>query len=123
MLVKPEINHMLDRADSRFALVIATAKRARQLTDGATQLVDETYAKPVTTAAHEIGEDKIVLVSGEEMRRREAEMKAEQEVNNIDNDEVVDEMIDSVIEQVASASSAEEVDVEAIAEEMENTDE
>lgn len=81
MMVKPDINKMLNEDVTRFSLVIATAKRARQLTDGSTQLVDGTYAKPVTIAANEIFENKISIIPGDEMvQRREAEERRIQEV-------------------------------------------
>jgi len=81
MMVKPDINKMLNEDVTRFSLVIATAKRARQLTDGSTQLVDGTYAKPVTVAANEIFENKISIIPGDEMvKRREEEERRIQEV-------------------------------------------
>ena len=45
--------------DSRYTLVVATAKRARQLTDGAEPLTKFRSDKPVTLAVHEIAEGKV----------------------------------------------------------------
>jgi DNA-directed RNA polymerase subunit omega len=45
--------------DSRYTLVVATAKRARQITDGAEPLTKFRSDKPVTLAVHEIAEGKV----------------------------------------------------------------
>jgi len=58
-MLKPPINELLKKVDSRYTLVIATAKRARQLIDGNEKLIDSESNKPVTIATKEIFEDKI----------------------------------------------------------------
>ncbi|HHV93287.1 MAG TPA: DNA-directed RNA polymerase subunit omega [Firmicutes bacterium] len=60
MMNQPPIEQLLDRVESRYTLVVATAKRARQLLDGSEPLVDANSTKPVTVALWEIGEGKIV---------------------------------------------------------------
>ncbi|NLJ87000.1 MAG: DNA-directed RNA polymerase subunit omega [Firmicutes bacterium] len=57
---QPPIEELLERVDSRYTLVVSTARRARQLLDGASQLVDANTTKPVTIALWEIGECKII---------------------------------------------------------------
>jgi len=48
---------------SRYSIVIATAKRARQLIDGAKPLVDEVpYPKPLSIAVEEMYEGKVKIV-------------------------------------------------------------
>ena len=59
MLVEPGINELLEKADSRYTLVIETAKRARQLAQGEEPLVECESENPVTIAAHEIMEGKV----------------------------------------------------------------
>lgn len=59
MLVKPGINELLEKADSRYTLVIETAKRARQIAQGEEPLVECDSENPVTIAAHEIAEGKV----------------------------------------------------------------
>ena len=49
------------RVPSRFALVVAAAKRARQIREGARPLVDCGSAHPITIALHEIAEGKILV--------------------------------------------------------------
>jgi len=39
-MIEPSINSLLEKVDSRYTLVVATAKRARQLTDGANKLTN-----------------------------------------------------------------------------------
>ena len=61
MIVKPSVTELLKKAQNRYELVIATAKRARQIAseDGAkTSSSDET---PVTLAANEIAEGKVTI--------------------------------------------------------------
>lgn len=51
---------------SRYSVVIAAAKRARQLIDGAPELVDEPDRKPLSIAVDELYHDKIeILGEGE----------------------------------------------------------
>lgn len=58
--------------DSRYRLVIAAAKRARQLMEGASPKVEKRYLKETTTALQEIVEKKLYIVSGEEANRLES---------------------------------------------------
>ena len=58
-MIYPPLNELTKKANSRYSLVIATAKRARQIADG-----DEVYTqcdskKPVTIAINEIADEKI----------------------------------------------------------------
>lgn len=64
MMVKPTVEELLKNVDNRFELVVATAKRARQLSNGDAPLTDKEEASKVTLAADEIAEGK-VLVSEE----------------------------------------------------------
>lgn len=59
MIVKPTVKELLEKVDNRFELVVATAKRARQLADGAEKLTDVDEESPVTIAANEIAEGKV----------------------------------------------------------------
>lgn len=58
-MIYPPMSSLLKKVDSRYTLVIATAKRARMLTAGAKKLTDYQSAKDVTVAVHEIEEEKI----------------------------------------------------------------
>jgi len=61
-MIEPGISSLLDKVDSRYTLVVAAAKRARQLTDGAHKLTDCESDKPVTVAINEIDENKITYI-------------------------------------------------------------
>ena len=58
-MVEPTIDELLTKADSKYSLVYAAAKRAREIVDGAEPLNSGDAKKPVTIALQEIGEDKI----------------------------------------------------------------
>ncbi len=59
MMLYPSIDEIRTKADSRYSIVILTAKRARDLTDGLAKLTDADTEKPVSIAANEIAEDLI----------------------------------------------------------------
>jgi len=61
-MINPPINSLLDKADSRYTLVVMAAKRARQITEGAKKLTDCPSDKPVTVAVSEINENKIQYI-------------------------------------------------------------
>lgn len=58
-MIKPPLEALLDRVESKYALVIVAAKRARQLKEGALPLVDIDSSNPVTLALEEIAAGKI----------------------------------------------------------------
>lgn len=61
MMVKPTTAELLEKVDSKFRLVIATAKRARQIADGDEKLTEADEESPVTLAANEISEGKVEI--------------------------------------------------------------
>ena len=61
MMVKPTTAELLKKTDSKFRLVIATAKRARQIAEGQEKLTDVDEEAPVTIAANEIAEGKVKI--------------------------------------------------------------
>lgn len=62
MMVKPTTAELLQKInDSKFRLVIATAKRARQIANGDEKLVSVDEEAPVTIAANEIAEGKVEI--------------------------------------------------------------
>ena len=58
-MVKPSIDYLAEKVDSKYTLVILSAKRARELLGGAQSLVESKSNKAVTIALEEIGRDKI----------------------------------------------------------------
>ena len=61
-MIYPPLSSLLSKVDSRYTLVVATAKRARQLSDGSHKLTRCASEKPVTIALNEINENKITYV-------------------------------------------------------------
>ena len=59
MLIKPTLESLMTKVDSKYTLVTLAAKRARQLTDGDDPLVDVDTTKVVSIAMEEIDQGKI----------------------------------------------------------------
>lgn len=57
---KPAIDEICTKVDSRYTLVVESAKRARELIDGAQPLVDPKERKPVSVAVDEINRGLLV---------------------------------------------------------------
>ena len=64
-MMYPGVSELKQKADCRYTLVVESAKRARQLVDGAEPLTEKQEANPVSQAAKEIFEDKITYISPE----------------------------------------------------------
>ncbi|BAS27434.1 DNA-directed RNA polymerase subunit omega [Limnochorda pilosa] len=65
MLGQPNLEEIKDKLPSRYALVVAAARRARQVLDGdpprAGVFDGKIRPKPVTVALHEIAGDKLEI--------------------------------------------------------------
>lgn len=66
MMVKPSVTDLLKKANNRYELVIATSKRARQISNGDAPLTDVKEESSVTLAANEIAEGKVTIVGENE---------------------------------------------------------
>ncbi len=53
-MIYPSIDDLLEKVDSKYTLVIAAAKRGRQLRNGSKQTIDAELTKDVATALREI---------------------------------------------------------------------
>ena len=60
MIIKPTVTDLLKIFNNRFELVIVTARRARQISDGSIPLTKVKEESTVTLAANEIAEGKVV---------------------------------------------------------------
>jgi len=65
-MMYPGVSELKEKVDCRYTLVVESAKRARQLVDGAEPLTDENEENPVSQAAKEIFMDKITYIAPEE---------------------------------------------------------
>lgn len=75
MIIQPPLDKLMEKVDSRYTLVIATAKRARQLTDDPEKKTD----KPVIDAVQDIIKDNIELDYSGESAKVAEEAVAEEE--------------------------------------------
>ncbi len=55
--------------NSRYSIVIATARRARQIIDGSAALVDVTYPKPLSIAVEELYRSKVKIVGDDDTNK------------------------------------------------------
>ena len=61
MLTKPSVAELLEKVDNRYSLVIATARRARQISDGSEKLVETEDVALDSIAADEINAGKVKI--------------------------------------------------------------
>ena len=62
-MLYPQLDKLMKKVDSKYALVIATAKRARNLS-GDDMKMKYGSKKPVTIAAYEIADGSILFTKG-----------------------------------------------------------
>jgi len=63
-LLVPSMDELTKAVDSKYALVVAAAKRARQLVDSKRSLVMSGAKKPVSVALEELREGRLKLERG-----------------------------------------------------------
>ena len=73
MMVKPTVQELLTKAKNRYELVIATSKRARQISSGAEVKTKVKEESAVTLAANEIAEGKVDIIPPVEAREEVVE--------------------------------------------------
>ncbi len=56
---KPYIDSIATKSDSKYELIVAAAKRARQITTDEPELTRSGKINPVSQALHEIDDDKL----------------------------------------------------------------
>lgn len=79
MMIYPPIADLVKKAGSRYALVIETAKRARQLSQGAEAYSTAHATKDVTVAANEIYEGKLTVVQPSQIQPEETQTSEPEE--------------------------------------------
>ncbi len=65
-MINPPLTNLMKKVDCRYSLVIMASKRARQLMDGASPLIEGHEEKPVTQAVLELYNDKLRVEYPEE---------------------------------------------------------
>lgn len=73
----PALNDLISKAENKYSLVLATAKRAREIVDGDEPLVKIKIDNPVTIATNEIAEEMIHCV------HKKAGSESEQELEMV----------------------------------------
>lgn len=68
MLVEPTVSQLLNKAENRYRLVIASSKRARQLFAGDEPLIETDDTEPVSIAADEIEAGALKIFNEEEWK-------------------------------------------------------
>ena len=83
MLVRPTVPELLKESKkNRYSLVIATAKRARQIAKGSKPMTNDDDTSPITLAADEIGEGKVKVLDEKEWEEVEESKKDIEEKEN-----------------------------------------
>ncbi len=91
MLVKPTVPELLrETKKNRYSLVIATAKRARQISKGSKPMTKDDDISPISLAADEIGEGKVVIYDENQWKEEQErlEKSKEQEDENDETEEI-----------------------------------
>lgn len=78
MMVKPTVQELLTKAKNRYELVIATSKRARQISSGAEVKTKVKEESAVTLAANEIAEGKIDIIDPLEVKEENVVVEGEE---------------------------------------------
>ncbi len=63
MIINPPIDDLMKKVDSKYTLVVATAKRAREIQQNGIVFAECDSDKPVTIAINEINENKVTFTS------------------------------------------------------------
>ncbi len=95
MLVKPTVAELLKKAENRYRLSIATAKRARQIFAGSKPLVETDDKAPVSIAADEIEAEKLKIYNEEEWKELQKNEMIKKEVSDKIEEQNKDEEADN----------------------------
>ena len=67
MMLRPAVSQILKNNESYYSLVIAVAKRAREIIDGSMPLVDAKMGeKPLSIAIDEMNQGKMTIIAQDE---------------------------------------------------------
>ncbi len=67
-MLNPDLRNVLTGKTSRYSLVIATAKRAREISEAAEEKGEIIVEKPVTLAVNEFIDGKYIIEEPEDIR-------------------------------------------------------
>ena len=87
MLTDPSIEKLKAKSASPYDLAVLVSKRARELTDGAQPMVDDTdAANVVSLACREVAADKIVAVAGDVSKEAVIPITREERIRRIEEE-------------------------------------
>ncbi len=98
---KPYIDSIITKSDSKYLLIVAAAKRARQITLTEPELTRSGKINPVSAALHEINDDELSWEIGQPLAAEETEAA-------LPEDETVSEEPAEVLEAADIAEEAAE---------------
>lgn len=75
MLVKPTVAELLKKVENRYRLAIATAKRARQISQGSIPMIKTDEKSPVTIAAEEMNQGALKIYNEEQWKELQKSIK------------------------------------------------
>lgn len=82
-MIYPPIRDLTEKTDSRYSLVIATAKRAREISEDETKDVK----KPIIEAIREINNGEVLIVSSEDSKTVEEKNEIDQQEEIVSDEE------------------------------------
>ena len=89
MLVKPTVPELLKTSKkNRYSLVIATAKRARQISKGSKPMTEDEDISPISLAADEIGEGKVVIFDENQWAEEQEKLQQNEETSNKEDEDI-----------------------------------
>ncbi|WEV45864.1 DNA-directed RNA polymerase subunit omega [Streptococcaceae bacterium ESL0687] len=86
-MLKPSIDKLLDKVDSKYSLVILESKRAHELNEGAQATIEFKSVKPTLEALEEIEAGTVTIHPDPEGKREARRLAAEAEVARLQEEE------------------------------------
>ena len=95
MLTDPSIEKLKAKSASPYDLAVLVSKRARELTDGAQPMVDDTdAANVVSLACREVAADKIVAVEGDVSDQAVIPITREERIRRIEEERTRERLLE-----------------------------
>ena len=124
MMLKPSIDVLLDKVDSKYSLVVLEAKRAHELRDGEAATQEFSSVKPTLQALEELAEGNVTIHPAPEAKRTalketrelerllkiEEERKIKEQIAKEQAEEEAKQRKDKVVPQAAKAPVVETVE-------------
>ena len=95
--------------NSRYSIVMAAAKRARQIVSGESSVTAKEAAKPLSTAVLELAKGKTTILPELDSMELEQEILFEEDIK--------EDIMENSLENAAEAAASDELETEAPAEE------